>query len=102
MNALTLNGVPSAFVQQKSLDTVQKRHHARVWQYPGRENIWLSAAAEDIGFRFKLTHWTHSTDPNIDSARAKVVNDLVFVGCANAARPAFSNFGGTLCKIRKR
>jgi hypothetical protein len=84
-NALTLNGAPSAFVQQKSLDTVQKRHHVRVWQYPGRENVWLAAAAEDIGFRFKLTHWTHSTDPNIDSERAKVVNDVAFVGCAKAA-----------------
>jgi hypothetical protein len=85
MNSLTLNGVPSAFVHQKSLDTVQKRHHVRVWQYPGRANIWLGAAAEDVGFRFKRTHWTHSTDPNIDSERAKVVNDLVFTGCVEAA-----------------
>jgi LssY C-terminus len=84
-NALTLNGVPSAFVQQKSLDTVQKRHHVRVWQYPQRADVWLGAAAEDVGFRFKLTHWTHSTDPHIDSERAKVVNDLAFVGCVNAA-----------------
>lgn len=85
MNSLTLNGVPSAFVHQKSLDTVQKRHHVRVWQYPGRANIWLGAAAEDVGFRFELAHWTHSTDPNIDSERAKVVNDLVFTGCVDAA-----------------
>lgn len=85
MNALTLNGVPSAFVQQKSLNTVQKRHHVRLWQYPGRQDIWLGAAAEDVGFRFKLTHWTHSTDPDIDRERGKVVNDLTFVGCVNAA-----------------
>ena len=84
-DALTLNGVPSAFVQQKGLDTVQKRHHVRVWQYPERTDVWLGAAAEDVGFRFKLTHWTHSTDPNIDRERAKVVNDLAFVGCVNAA-----------------
>lgn len=84
-NALTLNGVPSEFVQQKSLDTVQKRHHVRVWQYPQRPDVWLGAAAEDIGFRFKLTHWTHSTDPHIDSERAKVVNDLAFIGCLNSA-----------------
>ena len=84
-NALTLNGVPSVFVQQKSLDTVQKRHHVRVWQYPQRPDVWLGAAAEDVGFRFKLTHWTHSTDPDIDSERAKVVNDLAFIGCLNAA-----------------
>jgi hypothetical protein len=72
-------------VHQKSLDTVQKRHHVRVWQYPGRANIWLGTAAEDVGFRFELTHWTHSTEPNIDSERAKVVNDLAFTGCLNAA-----------------
>jgi len=84
-NALTLSGLPSAFVQQKSLNTVQKRHHVRVWQHPKHENVWLGAAAEDVGFRFQLTHWTHSTDPNIDSERAKVVNDLAFVGCVKAA-----------------
>jgi hypothetical protein len=85
MNALTLDGVPAAFVHQKSLDTVQKRHHVRFWQYPQRANMWLGAAAEDIGFRFELTHWTHSTDSHIDSERAKVVNDLVFTGCVDAA-----------------
>jgi hypothetical protein len=85
MNTLTLNGVPSAFVYQKSLNTVQKRHHVRWWQYPGRTDIWLGAAAEDVGFRFKLAHWTHSTDPNIDSERGKVVNDLAFSGCVEAA-----------------
>jgi hypothetical protein len=85
MNELTLDGVPAAFVHQKSLDTVQKRHHVRFWQYPQRANMWLGAAAEDIGFRFELTHWTHSTDSHIDSERAKVVNDLVFTGCVNAA-----------------
>jgi len=85
MNSLTLNGVSSAFVHQKSLDTVQKRHHVRVWQYPGQANIWLGAAAEDVGFRFELAHWTHSTDANVDSERAKVVDDLAFTGCVAAA-----------------
>jgi LssY C-terminus len=85
MNALVLNGAPSAFVQQKSLDTVQKRHHVRLWQYPWQSNIWLGAAAEDVGFRFELAHWTHSTDPNIDRERAKIVNDLAFAGCIEAA-----------------
>jgi hypothetical protein len=85
MNTLTLNGVPSFFVHQKSLDTVQKRHHVRWWQYPRRADIWLGAAAEDVGFRFKFAHWTHSTDPNIDGERGKVVNDLAFSGCVEAA-----------------
>jgi hypothetical protein len=85
MNALSLSGAPSAFVYQKGLDTVQKRHHVRFWQYPQQTNIWLGAAAEDVGFRFKWTHWTHSTDPSIDSERAKVVDDLAFTGCVSAA-----------------
>jgi hypothetical protein len=85
MNALTLNGAPATVVYQKTLDTVQKRHHVRLWQSSQKDNIWLCAAAEDVGFRFQLTHWTHSTNPNIDSERAKIVNDLVFTGCVNAA-----------------
>ena len=85
MNTLTLNGVPSTFVRQKSLDTVQKRHHVRLWQDTRGANIWLGTAAEDDGFRFKLTHWTHSTQPDIDGERAKVVNDLAFTGCIDAA-----------------
>jgi hypothetical protein len=84
MNALTLNGVPSAFVHQKTLDTVERRHHVRLWQYPQKENVWLGAAAEDVGFRFEVTHWTHYTDPDIDNERAKIVNDLAFTGCVNA------------------
>jgi hypothetical protein len=84
MNGLTLNGVPSAFVHQKTLDTVERRHHIRFWQYPQKENVWLGAAAEDVGFQFQLTHWTHYTDPNIDNERAKIVNDLAFTGCITA------------------
>ncbi len=85
MNTLTLSGVPSAFVHQKSLDTVEKRHHARFWQSSRPADFWLGTAAEDVGFRFELTHWTHFTDPDIDSERAKVVNDLAFTGCVAAA-----------------
>ncbi len=85
MNTLTLNGVPSDFVYQKSLDTVQKRHHVRLWKDPHQADVWLGAAAEDIAFRFELMHWTHSTSPNIDVERAKVVNDLAFTGCLDAA-----------------
>jgi hypothetical protein len=85
MNTLTLNGVPSDFVYQKSLDTVQKRHHVRLWKEPQRADVWLGAAAEDIAFRFELTHWTHSTASKIDNERAKVVNDLAFTGCFDAA-----------------
>jgi LssY C-terminus len=86
MNTLTLNGVPSDFVYQKNLNTVQKRHHVRLWKEPSRADVWLGAAAEDIGFRFEWMHWTHSTASKIDNERAKVVNDLAFTGCLDAAR----------------
>jgi hypothetical protein len=85
MNALTLNGMPSDFVYQKSLNTVQKRHHIRLWQDPQRADVWRGAAAEDIAFRFELAHWTHSTAPNIDRERTKVVDDLAFTRCLDAA-----------------
>jgi hypothetical protein len=85
MNALTLNGVPSDFVYQKSLDAVQKRHHVRLWKHPQAADLWLGPAAQDIGFRFQFAHWTHSTSANIDNERGKVVNDLVYTGCVHTA-----------------
>jgi LssY C-terminus len=84
MNTLRLNGMLPDFAYQKNLDTVQKRHHVRVWKEPN-EGVWLGAAAEDIAFRFQWMHWTHSTAPRIDIERAKVVNDLAFTGCLEAA-----------------
>jgi hypothetical protein len=86
MNTLTLNGVRSDFVYQKGLDTVQKRHHVRLWKEPHRADVWLGAAAEDVGFRFEFTHWTHATAARIDNERAKVVNDLAFTRCLDAAQ----------------
>jgi hypothetical protein len=92
MDKLTLNGVPSDFEYQKSLDTVQKRHHVRLWKVPQRADAWLGTAAEDIAFRFDVTHWTHSSDPRIDNERAKVVDDLAFTGCVDAAGLLTRNF----------
>jgi hypothetical protein len=85
MDTLTLNGVRSDFEYQKNLDTVQKRHHVRLWKEPQRVNVWLGTAAEDVAFRFEVTHWTHSSDPRIDNERAKVVDDLAFTGCIDRA-----------------
>jgi hypothetical protein len=85
MDTLTLNGVSPDFEYQKSLDTVEKRHHVRLWREPQRADVWLGTAAEDIGFRFDVTHWTHSSDPRIDNERAKVVDDLAFTGCIDRA-----------------
>ena len=84
MNALTLAGARSDLMLQKNLDTVEKRHHVRLWKESSAKNLWLGTAAQDVAFRFELTHWTHIIDPRIDRERAKVTNDLVFTGCIEA------------------
>ena len=95
MNVLTLDGVAPELAYEKSLDTIEKRHHLRLWQDPQRPGLWLAAAAEDVGFQFRANHWTHMTDPNIDSERAKVINDLAFAGCLGAAGMLNSPAAGT-------
>ncbi len=72
---------------EKSLDTVSKRHHVRIWSagtFEGRE-IWLGAATHDTGVRFdsRTFFFTHRIDKNVDAERAKVSVDLGFAGCAN-------------------
>ena len=84
MGHLTLNGVTADAEYQKSLNTFSKRHHLRLWKQ-GQEDAWLSAATEDVGYRFRRMHLTHGTDPMIDNERAKVLNDLAFTGCVDAA-----------------
>lgn len=84
MAALTLNGMRPDAEYQKSLDTFSKRHHLRLWKQ-GQEDAWFGAAIEDIGYTIKKMHPTHATDPLIDNERAKVVNDLAFTGCVDAA-----------------
>ncbi len=57
----------------------------RLWREPHSADVWLGTAAEDIAFRFDVTHWTHSSDPMIDNERTKVVDDLAFTGCIDRA-----------------
>ncbi len=84
MGRLTFNGRTTDAEYQKSLDTFSKRHHVRLWKQ-AQENTWLSAATEDVGYKFRRMHLTHATDPLIDNERAKVLNDLAFTGCVDAA-----------------
>ena len=84
MGNLTLNGATADVDYQKSLDTFSKRHHVRLWKQ-GQGDAWVSAATEDIGYKLRGMHLTHATDPLIDNERAKVLNDLVFTGCVDAA-----------------
>ena len=75
------NSVPDlAF--QKSLDTMSKRHHIRLWKADlNGEEIWLGAATHDIGVTFKEGSFTHKIHPKIDYERGKVIADLAFNGC---------------------
>ena len=80
MTNLKFNGNPPDVAFQKSLDTLAKRHHIRLWR-EGRSDVWLGAASEDIKYKVRALHITHGTDRDIDNERAKVVNDLAFTGC---------------------
>jgi len=85
MSVLLLEGKPPDLVFQKQLNTFAKRHHLRIWKRPdtfqGRP-VWVCAATHDIGIEFSPENRTfiHKIDSEIDSERAKVVNDLVFSG----------------------
>lgn len=84
MGKLTLNGLSADAEYQKSLDTFSKRHHLRLWKQESQD-VWLGAATEDIGYTVRRLHLTHATDPLIDNERTKVLNDLSYTGCVEAA-----------------
>jgi hypothetical protein len=84
MSTLTLNGAPATLTFQKSLDTVVRRHHIRLWRQPDSD-IWLGAATEDVAVTLRRARITHVSSPKIDNERAKVANDLAFTGCVQGA-----------------
>jgi hypothetical protein len=86
VSALFYKGMLPELVFEKSLNTITKRHHIRVW-YAGvvdGQELWLGAATHDTGGMFNLHSFkfTHKIDPNVDDERDKVVTDLRFAGCA--------------------
>lgn len=87
-------------VFQKSLNTMSKRHHIRIWRATDtNRDLWLAAATHDVGVRFdSAMKFTHQIHPRIDAERGKVVHDLAFTGCAEpagyVARPDAVRTGG--------
>jgi hypothetical protein len=86
VSVLLLDGKPPQLVFEKTLNSVNKRHHLRVWQIAETWNgqtVWTAAATHDIGLGFSA-HKTviHRIDPNIDQEREKVSDDLRFAGSA--------------------
>jgi hypothetical protein len=89
MSVLFLDGKPPDMTFQKATDTFDKRHHIRVWGQPQKFNgqaVWIGSATHDTGITLSpVSHnFTHGIDPNIDTERAKVVNDMLFTGHVRA------------------
>jgi len=81
---LTYRGSTSTLDFQRTLNTVAKRHHIRIWpgSFAGTE-VWLAAATHDTSITLDRKHMkaTHRIDPLIDRERTTVVNDLASAGC---------------------
>jgi hypothetical protein len=72
------------FIFQKSLNTIAKRHHVRIWDAElNGQTIWLGAATQDTGIALSSrgTSFTHTIEPALDLERHKVLRDLGFAGC---------------------
>jgi opacity protein-like surface antigen len=91
MSVLMLDGKAPDYAYAKTLNTFSKRHHLRIWTssetWHGQQ-AWTSSSTHDIGIGFSKKNKTfiHLIDHNIDSERAKVVNDLIYTGCVSGVQ----------------
>ena len=87
VSTLLLDGRSPSFVFEKTLNTINKRHHLRVWRIAEMWNgqtVWTAAATHDTGLGFSSRKTLiHRVDPNIDQEREKVSDDLQFADCAS-------------------
>lgn len=91
MSTLLLDERPPVLTLSKTTNTFASRHHLRIFDPHKRFNgvsVYTSSATQDIGIGFSRSHKTfiHLIDQYIDNERSKVVNDLVFTGCVQAAQ----------------
>ena len=86
VSTLLYQGRVPDLVFEKSLDTVSKRHHVRIWSAGAFQSyeIWLGAATHDtgVGFNHRTFRFTHTIDKDLDAERAKISIDLTFAGCS--------------------
>lgn len=83
MASLLLNDKAPDLEFEKSLNTVARRHHLRIWRegtFEGQE-AWAGAGTHDIGVRLTGRGFTHAIDARIDGERSRIVDDLAFAGC---------------------
>ena len=91
MSMLLLDERPPIFTLTKTTNTFSSRHHLRVFN--PRTNFdgvtaFTASSTQDIGIGFSREHKTfiHIIDQYIDNERSKIVNDLEFTGCVDAAQ----------------
>ncbi len=86
VSRLYYRGMLPDLVFQKSLSTVTKRDHIRIWHYGliDGQDVWLGAATHDSGITFRASGFafSHKIDGALDLERSIVVDDLSFAGCA--------------------
>jgi len=86
VSKLLYKGKAPDLVFEKSLDTITKRHHVRIWKagVVDGQATWLGAATHDTGLEFnRKTFWfTHRIDRRVDDERHKVSIDLTFARCS--------------------
>ncbi len=90
MSVLLLDEQRPYYTFSKSLDTFSKRHHVRVWlrgETSDGQPVMTASSTQDIGIQLSRKNKTfiHVIDTNIDNERTKIVNDLIFTGCVEAA-----------------
>jgi opacity protein-like surface antigen len=91
MSTLLLDEQRPEITLSKTLNTFSKRHHTRVWVRPETWNgmrVLTASSTQDIGIALsrKKKTFIHVIDTSIDNERAKIVNDLIFTGCVEAAQ----------------
>lgn len=89
MKTLLLDGAAPEISRQKTLNTLTKRHHLRIWKRPDEwrgRTVWAAAATRDIsaGFSLRPFGFTHQIQNEVDLERHKVISDLVFTGCVES------------------
>ncbi len=90
MSTLLLDGQTPVQSWSKALNTFSKRHHLRLYATKERwqdQPVFTASATQDIAINFSRGRglFTHVIDENIDRERNKVVHDLLFTGCVEAA-----------------
>lgn len=90
MSGMLLDEKPAIFQFAKALNSYSKRHHLRVFDQPeiwNQRPVLAASSTQDVAvtFSFRNSKLIHVVDRNIDNERAKIVNDLAFTGCVDAA-----------------